>query len=49
MRRNVMFLDNNDILDLCVRHGLPLPGENLEEPAENDVSTLSDDLNDILF
>lgn len=49
MRRNVMFLDSNDILDLCVRYGLPLPGDDVEESAENDVSTLPDDLNDIPF
>jgi len=26
MRRNVLFMDREDILDLCVRFGLPVPG-----------------------
>lgn len=49
MRRNVMFMDSDDILELCVRYGLPLPGDAPEEPVENDEFTLPDDSTDITF
>ena len=29
MRRNILFMDREDILDLCIRYSIPLPGEPL--------------------
>lgn len=42
MRRNVMFMDRTDILQLCVQYALPLPNSSA-------MGTSSDDLNQIPF
>lgn len=49
MRRNVMFMDSDDILDLCVQYGVPLPGDNPEEAIDEEQFTLPSDMDDIPF